>query len=570
MNKRLLFSLLLLSLVFLTACGGSGSDELTAPKIDPILVNAGTDLSLDEGEVAELTGGSSGGKGVLVYRWQANGVAIVHDDTSVPTAQLTAPVVTSETVFSVTLIATDENGNQGSDQFMLRVLPINESPSAVISANQIEGYNALEFPVTASIQLDASSSSDSDPQNVQEAEISRYHWQQISGPSLLAGVQTDLSVLQVTSPLLNTTQTAVIRLSVFDQEDASDTSEITLTLLAESETKPNVTIITPRDAFSGEMLLIKAEPESLSQNAAPFSVQWSSLTGANIENTEQLITTITLPFSEQNAQAELRIDLRDSFNNEANAQVSHGLLTPTLRYINDTGITAFASADGIQSDYSQEFPGQDAALGGDRQVISGAIQRVGDGDSGFDFTALDSNGDAIDSENGNLSNGLECIRDNVTGLVWQALKAQDDADIHSVDQAFTWYFTDENGNEDGDLNTGNDTCNLTSACNTSQYILEVNQTGLCGAFDWRLPSVEELNSIVHYGVENGPMADTQFFKNWGNSDDQTLWFWTRQTSADGVNNDTAKNAWAIDFLSANDGFLPKSSAQRVILVRAGR
>ncbi|MCP4234659.1 MAG: DUF1566 domain-containing protein, partial [Aestuariibacter sp.] len=50
----------------------------------------------------------------------------------------------------------------------------------------------------------------------------------------------------------------------------------------------------------------------------------------------------------------------------------------------------------------------------------------------------------------------------------------------------------------------------------------------------------------------------------------TLWYWTSLPSADGVSNDAAQNAWAIDFISGVDNFLNKSSAASIRLVRAGR
>ena len=77
-------------------------------------------------------------------------------------------------------------------------------------------------------------------------------------------------------------------------------------------------------------------------------------------------------------------------------------------------------------------------------------------------------------------------------------------------------------------------------------------------------------SLVHFGRTALPRIDTQYFPNTGADSAATLWYWTAQPSADGVSNDAAQNAWAIDFISGVDNFLNKSDAVSIRLVRAGR
>ncbi|AOW15039.1 hypothetical protein LPB72_21125 [Hydrogenophaga crassostreae] len=76
----------------------------------------------------------------------------------------------------------------------------------------------------------------------------------------------------------------------------------------------------------------------------------------------------------------------------------------------------------------------------------------------------------------------DCLRDDVTGLVWEV--KQTGPVIRSVDQTFT--------------NLGNGMDN-----DASGYVAAMNNLGLCGFNDWRLPSVEELQGIVDYSVSGG-------------------------------------------------------------------
>jgi chitinase len=66
------------------------------------------------------------------------------------------------------------------------------------------------------------------------------------------------------------------------------------------------------------------------------------------------------------------------------------------------------------------------------------------------------------------------------------------------------------------------------------------------------------------------MIDNSYFPNTMDSLITPVWYWTRDSSADGFTNEQAQNAWTIDFASGNDNFLNKSTAGRVRLVRAGR
>lgn len=78
------------------------------------------------------------------------------------------------------------------------------------------------------------------------------------------------------------------------------------------------------------------------------------------------------------------------------------------------------------------------------------------------------------------------VRDNVTGLVWEA--KTDDGSIHDRDNRYTWY-------------TINDA-----------FIARLNADQFGGYADWRMPTLKELLYLADYGTYT-PSIDTDYFPN---------------------------------------------------------
>ncbi|MEQ1637999.1 MAG: DUF1566 domain-containing protein [Methylococcales bacterium] len=234
-----------------------------------------------------------------------------------------------------------------------------------------------------------------------------------------------------------------------------------------------------------------------------------------------------------------------------------------LGLLNDTGIDwcANKSAQYTANKDSQcealmaTFPGQDGQVGRDAAARKGKLVKMGHGDAGFDYTKLCNNGQAEGSANCPLNQtvpglgGSEwgCTRDNVTGLVWE-VKTQ--TGLRDKDKVYFWYdFNDRhNGGSKGELCTGLD-------CNTDAYVKAVNQQGLCGSNEWRLPTRHELHSMVHHGRSN-PAVDISYFPN-----TVADGYWTATPVAS-----TPFNAWIVNFESGWDFWDSKSNKQHVRLV----
>ncbi len=218
--------------------------------------------------------------------------------------------------------------------------------------------------------------------------------------------------------------------------------------------------------------------------------------------------------------------------------------------LNDTGITRCGSADSSSNDLDcpvADAPGQDAQYG--RDVTDNDDS---DGAAGFSFTKLDANGNTLPAS----ATDWSCVKDNVTGLIWEV--KTDDGGLRDKDNTYTWYNTDDttNGGNAGTANGG--TCSG-SACDTQSYVQAVNAQGLCGATDWRLPTDQELLSIVHDGV-NRPKIDSAYFPR-----TRSAWFWSSSPDAN-----SPDDAWLVSFYGGYVDNYAKSFTDAVRLVRAGQ
>ncbi|CAM4129925.1 hypothetical protein F901_03012 [Acinetobacter dispersus] len=152
-------------------------------------------------------------------------------------------------------------------------------------------------------------------------------------------------------------------------------------------------------------------------------------------------------------------------------------------------------------------------------------------------------------------NGEECVKDNVTGLIWEQKTIG--GGLRDANQAYTWYNSNNNnnggfaGSEKIQASTSiKKDCNL-SKCNTEAYIAALNTAKYCGYNNWRLPTRTELISIIDYGHAyksiNPIFTNTRAGNFWTNasypgysyitftSDNSEAWsinFWEGGTRAD--------------------------------------
>lgn len=220
--------------------------------------------------------------------------------------------------------------------------------------------------------------------------------------------------------------------------------------------------------------------------------------------------------------------------------------------LNDTGIDWCGDrrSNNLNCPVS-DYPHQDAKYGRDATHDDDS-----DGHAGFVFTKLDADGDALPAS----ATDWTCVRDQTTGLIWE-VKTKG-GDLRDEGHTYTWYNPDSsvNGGTDGRSNGG--TCAGGIDCDTQAYVQAVNNQGLCGFSDWRMPNRRELHSIVDHSRTNVAI-DTGYFPN---TPETTFW----SASGYAILSDQSYQAWSVNFGSGADFLDFKSNHSRVRLVRYGK
>lgn len=137
-----------------------------------------------------------------------------------------------------------------------------------------------------------------------------------------------------------------------------------------------------------------------------------------------------------------------------------------------------------------------------------------------------------------------CVLDQFTGLVWEV--KSEDSGLRSRDNTYTWFDPDEDFSGELDYRgTANGGKCTGSPCDTTSYVSAINERGLCGYHDWRMPSRDELGSISDpRKTRTPPTINIEYFPNtrsdeyWSSNDYQfhwnTAWLWNFGNGLDRV------------------------------------
>lgn len=374
------------------------------------------------------------------------------------------------------------------------------------------------------------------------------------------------NVLNTVINSLKADTTYTIKLAVVDKEGSRTVSS--------GKTVKTLAVTTPVNLPPTQVSLTKV----VANSSTSLLVEWSAASDDNTATNELLyevhliegnsdftVDSSNLKFSAKNVLSTQITGLKEqtSYTVKLLVKDAAGLSTastfltattltnsvPVVDKINDSGITQCANDNTLFSQCNGANLGgwfglqQDGEKGRDSLATQGLLVKQGSGLAGFDFSKLDSAGSQI----ANNASTWSCVKDNLTGLVWEA--KTNDGGVHDYDTTYAWYNTNtsNNGGFEGEKKTNN----------TQDFMATVNTQGLCGFKDWRLPTRQELETIVHYGQTTEAMIDNGLFPN-----TQKGLYWT---SVPVASNPTS--AWALSFLTAGDSQAYKGSSLYVRLVR---
>ena len=266
-----------------------------------------------------------------------------------------------------------------------------------------------------------------------------------------------------------------------------------------------------------------------------------------------------------------RAEINETFtitlsNPSANLTIADGIAIGTiinddLVLFNDTGLTFGGTAMPPQNNADctgATIAAQDCSHGRDSDALAGTLDKEGGGSAGFDFTKLTSVGQPLTDQGQEWDDeGSEaeytqwsCVQDNVTGFIWE-VKTNNEESHHFKDNEYTWGgLTAIGADYSGAVDSG-------IYYNTAYYVgegesdeswdplINASNGSLCGFSGWKVPSANELMTIVHFGNsdegEENPYFDKSYFPNANSSGE----IWTASPYAE-----DATEAWEMNLSNA--------------------
>jgi K319L-like, PKD domain len=326
-------ALIPLTLLTLTACGGGGGDSSPTPVVPP--VNKAPTIGLSNVEVQANTTISLSAQAqdsdgtVESYQWQqVSGEQVALSGIDISTLSFDSPNLSQNVtlVFSLTVI--DDDGVGTTKEVTVTVIA-NEAPIIALEDLVIQTTGANEI---------AAQAQDSD------GDIASYTWSQISGPDLVLS-NTEGELLTFTAPSILQEAQVVLRLIVTDDDGATASKDITLTLI------PNTQAFTVSGKVFTNTITFKNSPVTATIGNQSFSTttnelgQYSLNIGALSNQLLDQMVTISATGVASNSVIKLVSYVDDLRSLIAFSEQNGGTITQSeLARLNVTSISSAAAA----------------------------------------------------------------------------------------------------------------------------------------------------------------------------------------------------------------------------------
>lgn len=540
----------LISCGLLSACGGGGGDSDNT--VVEASVNAGADLQIIEKSEFTITAQGSPADGTFSWQ-QVSGPSIEGFPLEGAEQTLTAPDVKTDSEIILRVSYQSTGSSAVSDDISISVSSNNQLPLAVVTQTSPE---TLPSVYKDTVTLSALESSDPDD----NGQIDSYLWQLLSGPDLDIESFNE-STLSFSHPLLESNVNLSWQLTVTDDEGGEASTQYSMTL---NKTNELVDANAGADQNVEEFEQVTLDATNSETVTDTYKCEWQQLTGntETLSNSDQCITTFFASDVDTESTLSFEVTVTDSKGRTDTDSLFVDVSPKALGLINDSGVgECYNNTQRINCE-SDDFPAQDAELG--RDSYANRLDKVGKGNLAFDYTKLNQFADEV----GDDSSDFTCIRDNVTGLVWEVKSvASGTVPNTSLRDGQNHYFWDVGNTTFTDTSTANSTCPDNTSCGVQSYINEVNDLDFCGGTNWRLPTYTELLGLIDYGKQGQSiLIDEAFFPNMPSESALShLRYWTSQTAADGT---SLSQAYIIDMSDGNDLAYPKENTAYVRLVRS--
>lgn len=168
------------------------------------------------------------------------------------------------------------------------------------------------------------------------------------------------------------------------------------------------------------------------------------------------------------------------------------------------------------------------------------------------FIKINAQGEPLDIWSGPWG----CVYDQRSGLLWEI--KTDAEDIHHASWTFSWFNANQGVENSGD-------CYFeTARCDTDDLLRRVNQKRMCGREGWRLPTADELSSLVtHTAPPGDAMIDNDFFPHVQRGD---YWTINHKHTLSSIYGHLGTGALAVNFNDGSVTALPYRNAAFIMLV----
>ena len=167
---------------------------------------------------------------ITSYSWtQTQGDSVALTDAGVGKVSFTAPPTDSTQTLGFLLTVEDDDGASDTDTVSVFIYRENSPPNA-------DAGDGGDFAVGSSVTLDGTKSTDSD------GSITSYSWTQTEGDDSVTLTDAGVGKVSFTAPSTGSTQTFGFRLTVEDDDGASDTDTVSIVV---SPAPESVEIINP-------------------------------------------------------------------------------------------------------------------------------------------------------------------------------------------------------------------------------------------------------------------------------------------------------------------------------------